>query len=290
MEQELLHWVSEREKIRKLKESGAPRPWTKDHILQTYRFCNVRRKDDKVSQWLINNVYNKGWETPDWQDFVMFAALCRHINWPPTIQEILEAGAYKPGIFLPGLAIKVIEARKARGEKAYTSAYIIKGSGETGVAKSEYVVNFLCYSGISQCIDDLAFAISSKSKRRVIETFDSIHNWGGFMAGQVADDLTWCSLLKDATDIYDWAPIGPGSTRGFNRMMGRNLGSTIKDKEWSDALKYWKALIVVELGDEFMDMTAHDIQNVLCEFDKYIRVKEGGRMKSIYMPKLKDQW
>ena len=48
----LFYWVAERERIRVRKESGQPFPWTDDPILATYRFCNVRREDDRVTIWV----------------------------------------------------------------------------------------------------------------------------------------------------------------------------------------------------------------------------------------------
>ena len=44
----------EREKIRHLRESGAPYPWTKDPILKKGRFLNVFREDDRVSKSIIS--------------------------------------------------------------------------------------------------------------------------------------------------------------------------------------------------------------------------------------------
>ena len=46
----LVYFITEREAIRLKKEAGEPKPWTSDPILQQYRFCNVRRMDDKVSK------------------------------------------------------------------------------------------------------------------------------------------------------------------------------------------------------------------------------------------------
>ena len=44
----------EREKIRHLRESGAPYPWTKDPIFKKGRFLNVFREDDRVSKSIIS--------------------------------------------------------------------------------------------------------------------------------------------------------------------------------------------------------------------------------------------
>ena len=35
---------------------GEPGPWTDDPILSTYKFCNVFRASDRVSQYMIRNV------------------------------------------------------------------------------------------------------------------------------------------------------------------------------------------------------------------------------------------
>ena len=60
-----LYWIKERESIRKKKEAGNPKPWTDDPILQNYRFCNVRRMDDTVSQWLLKNWYEPYFDHPN---------------------------------------------------------------------------------------------------------------------------------------------------------------------------------------------------------------------------------
>jgi hypothetical protein len=53
----LFYWVREREEIRRRKDSGhPPKSWTTDEILLTYRFCNVRREDDRVTIWVRKNI------------------------------------------------------------------------------------------------------------------------------------------------------------------------------------------------------------------------------------------
>ena len=48
----LVYWMIERDRIRTAKEAGKPKPWTTDPLLRDYRWCNVRRMDDRVSVWL----------------------------------------------------------------------------------------------------------------------------------------------------------------------------------------------------------------------------------------------
>ena len=53
-----LYWyfACERQNIFWKKLNNEPAPWTNDPILQTYKFCNSYRVNDRVSQYLLKNV------------------------------------------------------------------------------------------------------------------------------------------------------------------------------------------------------------------------------------------
>ena len=57
-----LYWyfACERQNIFIKKLNGEPAPWTKDLILQEYKFCNSYRVNDRVSQYLLKNVIYNG--------------------------------------------------------------------------------------------------------------------------------------------------------------------------------------------------------------------------------------
>lgn len=82
-QERLVYWIREREAIRLKKEAGQPRPWTDDEILDTYRFCNVRRMDDKVSKWLLENWYKPYF---DHQNMLIAVALARFFNSVETLE------------------------------------------------------------------------------------------------------------------------------------------------------------------------------------------------------------
>jgi len=67
----LVEFAVKREALRKAKEAGGPPPWTIDEILQKYRFCNVRRADDRVSKWLIENVLLERFIKKDLDEFLI---------------------------------------------------------------------------------------------------------------------------------------------------------------------------------------------------------------------------
>ena len=52
----LFYWVRTREDIRKRKAMGLRQDsWTLDPIFLEWRFCNVRREDDRVTEWIRLN-------------------------------------------------------------------------------------------------------------------------------------------------------------------------------------------------------------------------------------------
>lgn len=284
----LLHWATEREKIRLAKLAGEPQPWTTDPILQRYRFCNVRRKDDRVSQWLLYNVLRFCDDFDDREVFLLWVALCRWINWPPTLVSILTDN---PGdlvtydqINLPKIGERIDQLVQS-DTKAWTGAYMVRAPSKRkypGFTKGKFVAEVVV-GALRERTLELLEAIAQQSAQETWLVLCSIPNWGSFMAGQVVADLTYTPLLDAAYDLNTWAPQGPGSKRGFNRLLGRPLRQKIADQEWSEQLQEWRGDLVGVTG--LTDITLHDVQNCLCETDKYLRVKSGeGRPRSVYKP------
>jgi 5-hmdU DNA kinase, helical domain len=287
----LIYWAIERERIRKNKESMLPPPWTEDPILQKYRFCNVRRQDDRVSQWLIGNVLNFAADFDDHMVFLKWVALCRWVNWPPTLGEILVhpgKDKFKDMVTYDHIKLKAIGAfidkRCAEGEKAWTGAYMVRAPSKRkypGIAKGSFVAEVVV-GAMDKHKHALLEALNSDSAEAMWKVVCAIPNWGSFMAGQFVADLTYTSLLDHAYDLNTWAPQGPGSRRGFNRLLGRDLYAKIEQAEWLDKLQEWRVNIE---NQGIPHVNLMDTQNCLCEVDKYLRVKAGqGRPRSTYRP------
>ena len=52
-------FVIERNRVWKRRtHEGKTFPWTNDKILQSFRFTNIKRTQDRESLWLINNICN----------------------------------------------------------------------------------------------------------------------------------------------------------------------------------------------------------------------------------------
>lgn len=296
----LLYWVKEREQIRERKELGLAPPWTADPILREYRFCNVRRRHDRVSRWLLQNVLTaERLQEAGFDSFVMFTALCRWINWPPTIARIMNAGLWPVKRPRWGAIVELVEGLKDPSPstafwcsvqpckvKVWTGAYMITARGaQPGQSKAEFIVNDVLRAGLDGRTRRRIKEVLSteRSKQAVWEILTERNNWGQFMAGQVVDDWSWTPLLWQAKDQFSWAPQGPGSVRGLNRLLGLPLRTRHSQEEWLTNLRAIRMVVINELGKQFRSITLHDAQNCLCEVDKWARVKAGeGKPRSLY--------
>ncbi len=263
---DLLYWMTEREAVRVAKESGKPKPWTEDPILQSFRFCNVRREHDKVTQWFARN-----WRSAKYQNepnFVPAMIFGRTINWPDTLEEI--GYPYK---WDRQLMVDLLDRRQRRGDKVYTGAYMIT-AGPTGVSKNEWVCrNADTYFNSPPRLDPTSLEVSWKQ----LMVYPCV---GPFIAGQIIADLKQTPVLASAEDWFNWAALGPGSMRGLNRLYERKLNASITQEQGLAEMREVQS--VVRSNSTFY-LCLQDLQNCLCEFDKYERVKWGqGKPRSSY--------
>lgn len=199
--------MEEREAIRLRKESSQPKPWTDDEILQNYRFTNIRRMDDKVSQWLLSNWYLPNF---DYRNMLPAVALARFINQP----ESLQAVGF-PKVWNTAAIKKRLTRFKEGGKRVFNAAYMVRGND--GQDKIDSVVQYYVQPLVTDPIE-----IDRSFMRKTWTRLAARYGFGPFMAGQVVADLRW-AIEGKWLDRNTWAPMGPGSKRGMNRLQGREL-------------------------------------------------------------------
>lgn len=267
VQQELLHWVAERERVRVKKEAGLPKPWTTDPIIRDYKFCNVNRESDKVTRWIFDN-----WLYPHAKHQNIAFAMCvaRHFNWPETLELIGF-----PDVWEPEVVRAKLKKYREEGNKVYTGAYMISTNG-ISMDKVDYSIDRVL-SPIS------TYALPpgvGYTLQQYVEYLQKFNGFSSFMAGQVVADLKFIKPLRDAPDWNTWTPLGPGSIRGLNRFFGRPLGYNCKQQQGVNELLQIQEIIKKELG---MEIILHNVQNICCELDKYLRLKyDGGKVRSKY--------
>lgn len=274
----LWYWVKEREQIRIRKESGAPQPWTDDPILRTYRFCNVRREDDRGTVWIRENIREPFADHPN-----LWFMLCiaRQINWPATLEELISKEAWPSNpAFKPAMISKVLMDRKARGEKVYTGAYMISAPSIKGANKQEFIAENVLGNvwNYKQHWTPKQFYQELQGAHAWLMQFKG---WGPFMAYQTVVDMRFTKILRDAPDRLTWAAAGPGTIRGLNRLHGRPLKQALSQKQALAEMAIIYSSIQQITG---VEMDFSDVPNALCETDKYLRVKQGeGKPRALYV-------
>lgn len=278
------YFIMERENIRLKRACGDAKPWTDDPILREYRFCNVRRMDDKVSDWLLKNWYEPNYGHPN---MLLACALARFVNNPASLERVTKvvfAGktSDKAVDWNASLIKTILREYRDKGNVVFNGAYMVRGND--GMDKIECVVDYY--------IDPLRSICRLGCPKTMEATWSMIYNsygFGSFMAGQVVADLRW-AYPGMWTDRLKWAPMGPGSLRGLNRIHFRPLKSSLSQEVFLKEL--------MELRDRAIEtllssnailsrlterLEAIDWQNCLCEYDKYCRVLYGeGKPKQKY--------
>ena len=264
----LAYWITERESIRLKKEAGEPRPWTDDEILDTFRFCNARRMDDRVSQWLLNN-----WYTPNYghKNMAIACTLARHLNLPGS----LEAVGF-PKVWKPYKTLYILKKRTDAGLQVFNAAYIIRGAYYK--PKIDSIV-FDTTDGVATSPPKL----DTNSMEKCVTEMMQYWAVGSFIGGQIVADMRH-AIPGKWKDKNTWAPIGPGSKKGMNIVHGRPEKQSLKQPQFLDELRHLRIELANHLpSDIWGRLEGIDFQNTLCELSKYTRALLGeGRPKQRY--------
>jgi hypothetical protein len=251
-----------------------------DEILNKYRFCNIRRRDDRVTQWLLKNYY-----TNNVGDVWFKALIARTFNWPPTLKYLMERDAIPHRVEefdVPYFTESLLHLED-KGVKIFNGAYVLFPTNYPG-SKCVNIPKYILQP-TEKIADKVRCAIEWDSIEETTKALAS--SWGikTFIAGQVSADLTYLmGELNHAKDMYTWAPMGPGSIKGLNRLYQRDSKYVIKEDQFVSELIQTRGELI-KANSLFDDLTLHDVQNVFCEFSKYMRTKDGlGKPKQLYKP------
>jgi hypothetical protein len=276
------YWMNERERIRLVKKEGAPWPWTKDKILQTYKFTNVFRRFDRTTVDLVTRV-------KDIKDPVeLYARIClfRLFNWTPTYDNITSkfVGDWRK----TRVALK---ASRDLGTQLWTGAYMIHADpGAKRDKVDSYIDTMEAIWGLrNNFADKIRLNNTLEYATEAMQNFNHI---GAFIAYELACDFGYFKpLLLKATDKMTWANTGPGAARGIHRIM------TGSDRKPHNGIDYvhdmrWLLEYSEDAWEHERKLEMRDIEHSLCEFDKYCRVyfEEGRSPKQKYRHEESPPW
>lgn len=247
---------------------------TKDPILQTYKFTNVYRACDRVSQYLIKNVIYQdlGRYTPE--DILLRILVFKVFNKIETWEYLNGENEITTKTFnVEKLADSL--TRRQQTKPIFSNAYMMAGS------HAEYKEIPSKHQVWLQMIEDrfikdkgLWTVLSAKSLAEVYSQLREYPLIGDFLAYQYAIDFNYSPYLNFDEDSF--VKAGVGAVRGIKKCF-KSYGDT-----YEDAIRYTQ-----DHFDAFQNkygFTAFrplpgrepkliDIQNCFCETDKYLRAK-----------------
>lgn len=273
-------WMNEREIVRELKEGGHPKPWSQGPIFQQTYFCNVHRENDKVTKY-IRSRYSGEVRNPMFEVNIGFA---RWINLPSALAYL----PFMDGPWHDDAARKWMENEllklQRQGVTVFGSAYIVSTNGRQ-LPKATYICEYLL-PALYEAVGPGGRLNPYPQHPTLAQRFTglrSVYGLGSFMAGQLLADFknTIGHPLYLASDKSDWSCPGPGSLRGLGWIFN-GTQNPIKTPAYYEAIALVRKVLYGDLGCE-IQVDNQDLQNCLCEFDKYMRIDSGvGRSKRKY--------
>lgn len=265
-----VHWATEREKIRQRRALGQPREtWTDDPIMAAYRFCNVSREDDRTTVWIKKNVRDPFDADGDEKNLFLAMAVCRFFNLPESLGLLVSEGILVAGKALDLHALHdCLQDYKDsyKGNRVFAAAYMVGAppnprTAKFGTEKIAYVCGVL----------NDATPPAARTREGYVTELNKQFGFANFMSGQIAADMAYTFVLRDAPDHLTWAPRGPGAVRGMNRALGRPIDRSMTQEEYVEIGKIQMSMLPKDIVED-RKLTLHDVaSNVNCETDKYLR-------------------
>ena len=272
------------------------KPWTSDKILKVYKFTNVYRAMDRVSQYLIRNViYNNHTFTDE--DILLRILVFKIFNKPDTWEYIEDrVGLITVKNFdLQRINKALLELKQV--QPIFNNAYMMTGTHSLYNHlnfKHEKWLLMVKREMIDKSI--LKMIIDSKSLSEVYKHLRGCSFIGNFLAYQYAIDMNYSNVIHFSENSF--VKAGIGAIRGIKKCF-EPLG---KKDNYEDAIRYTQENFdkcTNKYGyTEFKPLfgrkpTLIDLQNCFCETDKYLRAKmpelqvDNKRIKQKYKEKNK---
>jgi len=281
--------AAERQEIFYKKLLGFPDPYTNDLIYQNFKFCNVYRASDRVSQFLIKDVIYKNVFSPE--DVLFRILLFRLFNKIETWVE-LEKRLGQVGLknFDFEHYSAALEKTKLANEAIYGNAFILCANKAFGFDK-KHQNHLALLANVFKKGNSSTELLNSKTLKELFEKLRTLPLIGNFMAYQIAIDFNYSEIF--GFDENDFTVAGPGAERGIRKCFFDTQG---EDNEYiiqfmvENQEKEFKRLGLNFKSLWGRPMHAIDCQGWFCETDKYSRAKfpdlksSRTRIKTRYKP------
>jgi len=253
--------------------------WTEDSILQSYFFCNTFRVLDKLSQYIIREVIEKGPQNPEEIAFriILFNSFTKIETW-----ELLsdKVGPLKWATYNRSKYAAVLHRAKTAGKVLYTGAF---QKPAPKLESSDGYVNHLVLLEILMQNEVHQKCMNARHMADIYEWLISFPSLGEFSTYQLMLNLSYSKLLNFHRN--DFVVPGPGASSGLNKIFGKSGMADGRDADpyfeievirWlaDNQSRHFKRLGLKPplLGPNGLLMDVADVEHTLCEVDKYARL------------------
>ena len=291
-----------------------PQPWTENAILRDSKFTNVYRELDRNSQWQIRNILLDDSLSP--VNLIWKLMVFRFFNNPETFKRGMEWRGWRNGIpdwkdYDEDDFVSFIEEVRKSGQNPYTNAYLINSMSAPGKSR-DWCYTRLVIPTLHKRIPQLISVVrNADSPESIITYLKTVPAVADFIAHEFYQDFTYIPRYTDREFMRftqnDFTNVGPGASVGI-RLIYPNLKTTREQKQaiyWlRDAaeeqltkigtlkgepmgyLEWDKGNKEYKLTDK-CNITLHQIEMWLCEFQKYWKMMIGeGKQRSKFVPHL----
>ncbi len=267
-------FACERQLVYMRRVAGEGSPWTDDSIISKFRFTNVYRACDRVSQYLLRHViYDKEHADRSDTDTVLRILLFKLFNRIET-WRLLEAscGDISAKTFSAKRIGAVLDKAMARKDTVYSAAYIIPPiPGVAGRQRKHHGHLRLLEKMLA---DSLPMRVANAgSLADIYALLIAYPGFGPFLAFQFAIDLNYSPVV--AFDEMSFVVAGPGARSGITkcfaspgRVPPEDIIRMVAEAQHQELER--RGLRFPALPGR--DLQLIDCQNLFCETDKYARV------------------
>ena len=250
---------------------SSPRgPWTYNPVLRAYRFTNVFRASDRVSQYLIGEVQYGPGRSQEPEEVYFRTLLFKIFNRIDTWEHLeRELGPLSWDRTRLSDIDRILSSMLLSGRRIYSAAYIMPSPPLGGSRKHS---NHLMMLELMMRENMPARAASAQSLRGVYEQLLKYPGLGQFLAFQYAIDLNYSTLTN--FDESEFVVAGPGAIDGISKCFvdGRSQSATRLINLMVDRQHDEFAARGLEFNGLFgRQLQPIDCQNIFCEISKYAR-------------------
>lgn len=284
-------------------------PWTNNPILRDYKFTNVYRDLDNHSQWQIKNIILD--DKLSLKDYIWKIMVFRYFNQPLTFEFAKATYGWRNGIpsydqYNEDEFAEMIQGVRDSGGNPFTNAYLINSMAAPGKSRDYCYTRLVMPHLHKNLVNLIRIIVSAKKPEEIITYLNTFPSVSDFIAHEFYQDLTYIAKYTDRKimkfDQNDYTNVGPGASLGI-----RLIFPSLKGREQKQGIYWLRDMAEEQLSKKMnylhwnkktgkyeivkkCNITLHQIEMWLCEFQKYWKMQLGeGKQRSKFQPRTKNE-